>query len=296
LRALGNAPGNPTLEHVTQAIFPPGSTFKLVVAAAGVVNPVFPPYQKIQTGGSFSLGGHTFNNWKAMGPMNMVESIAWSNDVYFYKLAHALGPDPIVQAARSLGVGSRTGIDLPGESPGYLGTPQSVAKSGRAWFGGSTVILGIGQGYLQVTPLQNALWTAGVATGKMVTPRLGLASGVQGGVYIPLPGPEPRPLPFADRLGPVRDGMRQAVTGGTATLLSSLSFPSAGKTGTAEDGSLPSGDTDHWLSAVAPWSDPKVVVTAVVQGPGTTGDDAKTVVADGLRYYMDHRAELAYSQ
>jgi cell division protein FtsI/penicillin-binding protein 2/cell division protein FtsW (lipid II flippase) len=292
LRALGDVPGHPTLEHVTQAALPPGSTFKLVVAAAGVANPVFPPQRKISTGGSFTLGGHTFNNWQAMGPMNMVESIAWSNDVYFYKLAHALGPGPIIQAARDLGVGARTGIDLPEESAGYLGTPESVAKSGRTWYAGSTVILGIGQGYLQVTPLQNALWTAGVATGQMVTPRLGLASGARGSVYAPLPGPAPRPLSFAHLLGPVRSGMRQAVTGGTATLLSGLPFPTAGKTGTAEDGSLSGGDTDHWLSAVAPWPDPHVVVTAVVQGPGASGNDVKTVVADGLRYYMDHRAEL----
>jgi cell division protein FtsI/penicillin-binding protein 2/cell division protein FtsW (lipid II flippase) len=292
LRALEKAPGHPTLEHVTQAALPPGSTFKLVVATAGVVKPVFPPRRAIPTGAGFTLGGHTFNNWRAMGPMNMVESIAWSNDVYFYKLAHALGPDPIIAAARAYGVGARTGVDLPGESPGYLGTPESVTSSGGTWYGGSTVILGIGQGYLQVTPLQNALWTAGAATGQLVTPRLGLATGATGGVSTTLPGRAPRPLPFADRLGPVQDGMRRAVTGGTATLLSGLPFPSAGKTGTAEDGSLPGGDTDHWLSAVAPWPNPDVVVTAVVQGPGTGGNDAKPVVADALRYVMDHRADL----
>ena len=100
-----------------------------------------------------------------------------SNDVYFYKLAVALGPDAMIDTARALGVGQRTGIDLPAEAGGYLGTPDSVRASGGTWYGGSTVILGIGQGYLQVTPLQNARWTAAVATGKLVTPRLGLAVG-----------------------------------------------------------------------------------------------------------------------
>jgi cell division protein FtsI/penicillin-binding protein 2/cell division protein FtsW (lipid II flippase) len=292
LQALAKAPGHPMLEHVTQASLPPGSTFKLVVAAAGILNPVFPPHEAIPTGGSYTLGGHTFGNWKPMGPMNLVDSIAWSNDVYFYKLAHALGPGPIIDAARTLGVGAPTGIDLPAESAGYLGTPESVAASGGHWYGGSTVILGIGQGYLQVTPLQNALWTAGIATGQLVTPRVGMATGTDGSGYMALPAQAPRPLPFADQLGPIRDGMRGAVTGGTAVRLSGLPFPTAGKTGTAQDGNLPDDIYDNWLAAVAPWPDPNVVVTAVVQGPGTGSNNAKDVVSGGLRYYMDHQAEV----
>jgi cell division protein FtsI/penicillin-binding protein 2/cell division protein FtsW (lipid II flippase) len=292
LRAVTDAPGHPMLESVTQAALPPGSTFKLVVATAGLLDPVFPPHRAIPTGGSFTLGGHTFDNWRAMGPMNLVESIAWSNDVYFYKLAHALGPTPLIEAARALGVGAPTGIDLPGESPGYLGTPESVAASGRHWYGGSTVILGIGQGYLLTTPLQNARWTAGIATGQLVTPRLGLAAGTDQSVYTALPTPAPTPLPFADRLGPIRDGMRGAVTGGTAVRLSGLPFPVAAKTGTAQDGNLPDGTYDNWLSAVAPADDPDVVVTAVVQGPGTGNNNVKGVVADALQYYVGQREEV----
>jgi cell division protein FtsI/penicillin-binding protein 2 len=292
LHAAAMAPGHPMLEHVTQAAIPPGSTFKLVVAAAGVVNPVFPPGSAIPTGGSFTLGGHTFNNWQAMGPMNLVQSIAWSNDVYFYKLANALGPGPIIDAAHALGVGAPTGIDLPAESPGYLGTPESVTAGGGTWYGGSTVILGIGQGYLQTTPMQNARWTAGVATGQLVTPRLGLATGTGRSAYTALPVPAPTPVPFADALGPVRDGMVAAVTGGTAAPLSDLPAPVGAKTGTAQDGNLPADSYDNWLSAAAPMPDPGVVVTAVVQGPGTGGNNVKSVVSDGLRYFLDHRAEV----
>jgi cell division protein FtsI/penicillin-binding protein 2/cell division protein FtsW (lipid II flippase) len=289
LEALANAPGHPTLEKVTQAALPPGSTYKLVMAAADVVNPVFPPDKVIPTGGSFTLGNHTFNNWKAMGPMDLVDSIAWSNNVYFYKLAHALGPGPIIDTARALGVGSRTGIDLPGESPGYLGTPESVAASGGTWYPGATVILGIGQGPIQVTPLQNALWTAGVATGQLVTPRIGLAAGTDGSIYTALPAPAPKPIPFADKLGPVREGMRAVVTSGTGGALSGLPFPVGAKTGTAQDGSLPDGLYDNWLTAVAPADDPSVVVTAVVQG---SGGGQTTVVADALRYYADNQEAL----
>jgi cell division protein FtsI/penicillin-binding protein 2 len=224
--------------------------------------------------------------------MNLVDSIAISNDVYFYKLAVALGADRVIDGARALGVGRRTGIDLPAESSGYLGTPDSVEAKGGAWYGGSTVILGIGQGELQVTPLQNARWTSAIATGNLVTPRLGLAIGADDAPYTALPVPAPRPLPFADALGPVREGMRRAVTSGTAALLAALPLPVGAKTGTAQDGGLPGGEYDNWMTAAAPLGDPEIVLTALVQGPGTSGNNAKDVVADGLRHYFAHRSDV----
>ena len=288
LRAAAAAPGSPMLEHVTQAVAPPGSTFKLVVAAANQAHPVVTPTQVVPTGASFTYGGHTFDNWKPMGPMNLVQSIAISNDVFFYKLAVALGAQSVIDTARTLGVGSPTGIDLPGESAGYLGTPDSVKASGGTWYGGSTVILGIGQGALQVTPLQNARWAAGVATGSLVTPRLGLAVGT-GGVYTALPAPAPTPLPFAAALQPIRDGMRGAVAGGTATRLAGLPVPVGAKTGTAQDGGLPAIDYDNWISAVAPIDNPQIEMTAMVQGPGTGANSATAVVAAGLGAYLQNQ-------
>jgi len=292
MRAQAEAPGAPTLEHGTQAVAPPGSTFKLVVAAANQAHPVFPPSRAIPTGADFTYGGHTFGNWKPMGPMDLVQSIAMSNDVYFYKLAVALGPEAVIDTAHALGVGQPTGIDLPGESAGYLGTPESVAADGGTWYGGSTVILGIGQGELQVTPLQNARWTAAVATGNLVTPRLGLAIGTEGSTYTALPAPAVTPVPFAAELGPVREGMRQAVTSGTAVRLADLPAPVSGKSGTAQDGGLRDDEYDYWMTAAAPFDDPEVVVTALVQGAEATEGSAKTVVIDSLRHYLEHRPDV----
>jgi cell division protein FtsI/penicillin-binding protein 2 len=289
LRTLAAAPGSPMLEHVTQAVAPPGSTFKLVVAAANQANPVLAPQRAVPTGADFTYGGHTFGNWKPMGPMNMVESLAMSNDVYFYKLAVALGPEAMIDTARVLGVGLQTGIDLPAEAAGYLGTPESVRANGGTWYGGSTVILGIGQGYLQVTPLQNARWTAALATGNLVTPRLGLAVGTADGIYTALPSQTATPLPFAGALGPIRAGMRAAVTGGTAVRLADLPAAVGGKSGTAQDGGLPDGNYDNWMTAAAPVDDPEIVVTALVQGPGEGANSAKDVVDAGLRHYLEHR-------
>jgi cell division protein FtsI/penicillin-binding protein 2 len=292
LEAVAGMPGSPMLEHVTQAVAPPGSTFKLVVAAANQAHPVFAPHQVIPTGAEFTYGGHVFHNWKPMGPMDLVQSIAISNDVYFYKLAVALGAQAMIDTAQALGVGQRTGIDLPGESAGYLGTPESVKEKGGAWYGGSTVILGIGQGELQVTPLQNARWTAAVSTGELVTPRLGLAVGTEDATYTALPAPAATPVPFAAELGPVRDGMRAAVTGGTSVGLSTLPVPAGAKTGTAQDGGLPDDEYDTWLSAAAPADAPEIVMTTLVQGPGKGRNSASSVGSDGLHYYFDHRADI----
>ncbi|MBW8767135.1 MAG: FtsW/RodA/SpoVE family cell cycle protein, partial [Geodermatophilales bacterium] len=292
LQGLAGAPGSSMLEHVTQAVAPPGSTFKLVVAAADQAHPVLAPHQVVPTGADFTYGGHTFHNWKPMGPMDLVQSIAISNDVYFYKLAVALGADSVIDTAGALGVGQRTGIDLPGESAGYLGTPDSVRAKGGAWYGGSTVILGIGQGELQVTPLQNARWTAAVATGNLVTPRLGMAIGTDAATYTALPAPAATPVPFAAGLGPIREGMRAAVTGGTAVRLAGLPVPVGAKTGTAQDGGLPDGEFDNWISAAAPIDNPEIVMTAWVQGPGTGGNSATSVVADGLSDYLAHQPDI----
>ena len=290
LRNAEQAPGRPMLEHVTQTAVPPGSTFKLVVASANMAHPVVDPATVVPTGASFTLGGHTFHNWSDLPPQNLVQAIAWSNDVYFYKLANSLGADALTSTAAQLGVGAPTGIDLPGESGGYLGTPQTVQQVGQTWYAGSTVILGIGQGYLTVTPLQDARWTAAVATGKLVTPQLGLASGTS--TYTAIPAPATAALPFAGALDPVRAGMRAAVTSGTASRLNALPVPVGAKTGTAQDASSANGGLDDWMTAAAPMNDPAIVATAMVQAPGEGATSAGPVVQDALAYYFAHQQDI----
>jgi len=284
----GAAPGNPMLEHATQVAVPPGSTFKLVVGAADTVFDAIPPGRVIPTGYTFSYGDHTYHGWGPLPPQNLTQAIGWSNDVYFYKLALALGPDRVHQVGSQLGAGQPTGIDLPGESAGLLGTPDSVERAGGTWYSGTTVILGIGQGEVLATPLQDARWTAAVTTGQLVTPHLGLAF-QSGGVAAALPSRAPAPLPFAAGLGPVRDGMRLAADQGTATIVRDVPMPAGAKTGTAEDPSTPSGGEDAWFTAVVPFDHPQVVVTAMVRGGGEGGNTSGPVVDRLLRYYAAHR-------
>jgi cell division protein FtsI/penicillin-binding protein 2/cell division protein FtsW (lipid II flippase) len=295
LQRLAGAPGDPMLEHATQVAAPPGSTFKLVVAAADAVFGVIPPAQVIPTGYTFTFGGHTFHGWGPLPPQNLSQAIAWSNDVYFYKLALALGPDRIHQVGSQLGVGRPTGIDLPGESPGFLGTPDVVARMGETWYPGATVILGIGQGYVVATPLQDACWTAAVTTGVLPVPHLGLAYQGDPGQFIAISTAAGTPLPFAGELGPVRAGMLEAARGGTAAGLGPLPVPVGAKTGSAEDPAAPGTHVDAWYTAAAPLDNPEVVVTAFVRGGGEGNLTALPVVRDVLRYYFANRDRIQSS-
>lgn len=290
LARLSRQPASPMLDHVTQVAAPPGSTFKLVVAAANMRRGVVPADRVLPGGGAWTLGDHTFGNWMSLPAQALRQAIAWSNNVYFYQLAWALGPWPIIRTARSLGVGRPTGIDLPGESGGYLGTPASVAKD--TWYPGSTVILGIGQGYLAVTPLQDALWTAGIATGAVATPHLGLAYGEGRGRFTRVDWPKPRRLAYAHKLGPVREGMALAATSGTASILNALPVKAGAKTGSSQDPSAPNGAPDSWFTAAAPLRNPRMVATSFVRGGGHGVSTSGVVVLPVMQYFFAHEKEI----
>ncbi len=291
IEQLLSSPGSPLLEHATQTAMPPGSNFKLVVSSADVYHGAIPPSEVIPTGYTFTYDGHTFDNWESLPPQDLPQAIAWSNDVYFYKLAVALGAQNLISTAQTMGVGQPTGIDLPGESPGYLGTPSSVSGLGQTWYPGSTVILGIGQGYVTATPIQDAVWTAEVGTGSKITPRLGMALETDSSLT-PLRAPAPRPLPWASELGPVRQGLRLAVTQGTADMLAPLNVDAGGKTGTAQDPTAPNGGPDAWFTAMAPMSSPQVVASMLVRGGGQGYYTDQPAVAQLLRYYFANQAAI----
>ncbi|MPY80584.1 MAG: cell division protein, partial [Actinophytocola sp.] len=284
LRNVGEGPGLPMFNHATQVAAPPGSTFKIVVASANMKYGALPPEQVVPTGAAYTYGGHTFHNWEAMGPHNMIQAIQMSDNVYFYKLAAQLGPHKIAYAARHLGVGSTTGIDLPGEAAGFLGTPKTVDEIGGYWYPGSTVLMGIGQGAVTATPLQLSRWTVGVGTGKMVTPQLAATYG--GTQNIPISGTEPKRLPFANKLGPVRKGMLASATAGTGAQIAELPITALTKTGTAQDPAAPNGGTNAWFSALVPAENPRLVITAMVRSGGYGAAVSGPVVTRILEHYL----------
>jgi cell division protein FtsI/penicillin-binding protein 2 len=285
-------PGSPLLEHATQVAVPPGSTFKLVVAAADTVFNAIPPGQVIPTGYTYTMGTSTFHGWGYLPPQNLSQAIAWSNDVYFYKLGVALGPERMAEVAGRLGVGRRSGIDLPGETGGLLGTPAVMDRMGEAWYPATTAFMGIGQGYLTTTPLQVADWTGAVATGKLVTPRLGFGEkGPLSARYVAVQAPPPTDLDFAGGLQPVRAGLRLAVTEGTATMLKDINLNFGGKTGSAEDPST-AGGTDAWFTCVGPMDSPEVVATVLFRGGGEGHSVAEPVASEVMHWYAAHRAQV----
>jgi len=286
MRRAAKADGLPFFNHVTQVAAPPGSTFKIVVAATNSVYPAVSPTEVVPTGASFTFGGHVFSNWKPLGPNNLMQAIQWSDNVYFYKLALRLGPEKIATVARRLGVGQPTGIDLPGEVAGYLSTPKEVRAAGGQWYGGSTVIMGIGQGPVTATPLQLARWTVGIGAGRMVTPHLGRSYGADSNS---LRAPRPARVPFANKLEPVRKGMRASFEAGTGAQLAELPITGLTKTGTAQDPSAPKGGTNAWFSALVPAEKPEIVVTAFVRSGGYGSATSGPVVKAILEYYLKHR-------
>lgn len=286
LRRTAKESGLPYFNHVTQVAAPPGSTFKIIVAAANARYEALSPTTVVPTGAAFTFGGHTFQNWKPLGPANLIQAIQWSNNVYFYKLALLLGPDKIAKIARQLGVGRATGIDLPGESAGYLATPRSVEGEGGHWYAGSTVIMGIGQGPVTATPLQLARWTVGIGAGRMVTPQLGATYGKD---LIRVPAVKPERVPFAHQLDPVRAGMRASFEAGTGARLSELPITALTKTGTAQDPTAPRGGTNAWFSALVPAERPEIVVTSFVRSGGYGSATSGPVVKAILEHYLKHR-------
>lgn len=284
----GTGPGR-MLNHAVQTAVPPGSTFKIVVASANAATHVLSPDTVLAGGAAYTYGGHTFANWQPMAGNNLLGAIQWSDNVYFYQLADLLGPERMATTATELGAGARSGIDLPSESEGFLGTPENVGTIGGTWYPGSTLLMGIGQGTVTSTPMQVARWTSGIATGAMVTPQLAAAYGPADAV--PIPTAQPRRLSFADELGPVRAGMRASAAAGTAGTLASLPVTAGAKTGTAEDPSAPGKGLNAWFSAVVPFEAPEVVVTALVRGGGFGSATAGPVVKSLLeRYLAQNRA------
>lgn len=165
-------PRTPLVNKSIRGQYPPGSTFKMMVALAALEAGLVTPAYDVFCGGSVSLGKTKFHCWKSHGRLAMHEAIAQSCDVYFYDLARRAGVDGIAAMARRFGLGATLGLDLPGEQPGLVPTSQWKRETlGEPWQKGETLVIGIGQGYMLATPLQLAIMTARLCNGgRAVTP------------------------------------------------------------------------------------------------------------------------------
>jgi penicillin-binding protein 2 len=211
----------PLINKATSGLYAPGSTFKMAVALAGLESKAITPTDHIGCPGWLDLGDTRFHCWRkgGHGMLDLRGGLKNSCDVYFYEVARRTGIDRIAAMANRLGLGIELQLDLPGQRTGLVPTREWRIAHGHAWNMGDTVVSGIGQGFIQVTPLQLATYASRLASGRMVEPHL--TRGL-GGVLQPGSLPDDWPVIGLPEklLHNVREGMWAVVNeqGGTAPL------------------------------------------------------------------------------
>lgn len=292
---LQAAETKPLLNKVTQGLYVPGSTFKMVTALAALAEGVLPS-ETVGCGGRYRVGGNTWHchQRRGHGTMNMERGIAASCNVYFYATARRIGPEAVARMARTLGLGQEFDLPVPVQREGIVPDPDwLMQKHDRKWGVGDTLNTAIGQGYLIANPLQLAVMVSRIASGRIVQPRL-------------MTGATPEPFPAlgipADYLDTVRRGMEDVVNGpGGTARRARLPVPGirmAGKTGTAQVRRITAGFRggasverrfrDHALFvAFAPAGAPRYAISVVVEH-GISGSRAAAPLArDVMTWIFD---------
>ena len=287
-------PFRPMENKAIQGQYPPGSTYKIVAAMAGLGENVISPQTRLYCPGEYRYGDRIFRCWKRRGHgwMNLEQAITQSCDVYFYQVGEKLGVDRLAKYAKACGLGAPTGIDLDNEASGLVPTSEwKLNRMGVPWQGGETLSVVIGQGFNLVTPIQMVCLISAVANGgvrykPLVVSRIESPDGLSVKEEEPVPQGK---LPVSEyRLRLIKQGLYHAVNkpGGTAWRSRIPGVGMAGKTGTAQVVGMPEDNAkvpkkdmdlllkDHaWFVAYAPAEDPRIGVVVLVEhgGHGSSG-------------------------
>jgi penicillin-binding protein 2 len=302
---LTDDPMKPMMNKAIQAQLAPGSVFKIVTATAALETGTIQPDFTLHCAGAIDIYGHTYHDWvwekhKGHGSVDLHRAIIVSCDVYFYTLGKLLGIEKLDYFANRLGLGARTGIDLPAEAPGLIPSPEWVQKAlKRKWWAGETMPVAIGQGAVVVTPLQLARMIGAIAWGgTFVRPHLAfkdqlLALGVDP------PDDSARNFPLSEStLEALTRGMWGVVNEGEGTGAGARcpGIDIAGKTGTAQVVSVDLMKSQHnanfknnaWFVGFAPSIKPEIVVAALVmQGEHSTV--AVPIAREVIKAYFDKK-------
>ena len=304
-KELNESVDRPMVNRALAGTYPPGSTFKPFMALAALTYGKRRPEQAISDPGGFNFGGHFFRDDKVggHGMVDMYKSIVVSCDTYYYMLANDLGIDNISNFMRLFGFGSRSGIDITGESAGILPSQEwKMRRFKQKWYAGETVSVAIGQGYNSYTPLQLAQAVAAIANdGVMFRPHI--VNYIEDIVTRNRAVVEPQPLRTLDikpeHLKVVKDALIGVNKEGTgARAFAGAPYVSAGKTGTAQVIALKQGEKyvesrvaerhrDHALFiAYAPADDPKIAIAVIVENAGFGARAAAPIARQVFDYYL----------
>ena len=309
-RALSQYDRKPLFNKALTATYPPGSTFKTMVALAALEAGIDPAQTRF-CNGAWAWGGRVWHCDKHHGVMNMHSAIVTSCDIYFYQTALDIGPDKIAKVARNFGLGQIFDIGIPGQKPGLVPDPaykRRTFKRDPVWHPGETPSMGIGQGYTNVNALQLCVMVARLANGdKALHPRLVESIG---GIQQPS-GAAAAELPFAkEHIAFVREAMASVTETGTAAATAQLGLgplKMAGKTGTAQSHTYRDGERtstslawalkDHaWFVAFAPYDDPRYAISVLVEhggfGAAAAAPRAREIMRVALLKDPDLRARI----
>jgi penicillin-binding protein 2 len=303
---------HPLINKVVQAMYPPGSTYKIITAMAGLATGAIDKDTVFYCPGHYFFGNRRYHCWKrgGHGAVNLKRALAESCDVYFYQVGLRVGVDKMADYAQKFGLGHKSGIEVEHEKSGITPTKEwKMKKKGRKWQEGETLSTAIGQGFNLVTPLQVCLMTATVANGgrqylpqvieKVTDPDGKVLEQFEPVVVDELKG-EKR------HLDEIREGLVEVVQGkrGTARQLRIEGLTIGGKTGTAQvvrlaqykhlkEADIPYKYRDHaWFTCYAPAEDPEIAVTVLVEHGLHGGSGAGPVARAVLEKYFSDRLLL----
>ncbi len=282
----------PMNDRAIQGTYSPGSTFKMAVATAALQEGVITPDFKVHCVGSATFYGRPFKCWKpgGHGTMDLRHAIEQSCNVYFYTIGNMTGIDKIHKWATLLGLGEKSGIDLPNERVGLMPSPEwKQARFKEKWYAGETVSVSIGQGSVALTPVSMAVYAATLANGgTRITPHL-LKAVDDGSGWKPVPPPPPKSRAPIDpeKLQAIRDGLFMVVNGaGTGHNAQLKGYDVSGKTGTAQvisnQGKERAGKTDKdlrdngWFVFFAPRDKPEIAGVVLLEH-GIHGSNAALI-------------------
>jgi penicillin-binding protein 2 len=289
---LNTDPQTPLLNRAIQAQLAPGSVFKVVMATAMLESKAIPANYTVYCPGYATFYGRVFHCDHTHGEVDLHKGIVASCDVYFYNVGKLLGIDRISTYASGLGLGQRTGIDLPGEEPGLVPSEEwSQRVNHHKWYPGSTISVAIGQGAVTATPVQLARMIAAIANGGTLIQPHFLKNATDLKV---------RSFPLSqDTVEQVTDGMWGVVNepdGTTSGQVKLQNIDFSGKTGTAQ---VESFDLQHklgkklkengWFVGFAPRRNPEIIVAALVQSGGWGSTSAAPIVRDVVKAYYDKK-------